>query len=84
MDLLYACWKLRDAVNDYAAMLREGNDEEAAKELRFVRKLVSRFGDEVRTRRMDSAFFAGELDEKSGERNIRYPWEELAPARTKE
>ncbi len=79
MELLYACWTLKKAANEYAALRREGNEQEAAKELRFMRKIVSRFGQEVKDNRMDSAFFEGELDAKTGERNVIYPWQELAP-----
>lgn len=73
MDLLYACRRIKDAAEEYASFLRDGNDQEAASSLRRIRKLVSCFGDDVKQGRMDSVFFAGELDAKAGEHNVQYP-----------
>lgn len=72
MEIVYACWRLKDLCDEYKSFLLEENEAGADKALKKIRELVAEFGETTRRKRMDSAFFAGELDGKIGERNVQY------------
>jgi len=73
VEIVYACWRLNGAADEYAASLREGDEAEAKVSLKRLRKIVAELSNEVKHDRMDGAFFAGELDAKAGENKVLYP-----------
>ena len=72
MDIQYICWKMEDLCKQYRRQL-EDDDPKAVETLTEIQELTVALSADVRKARMDSAFFSGELDEKTGERNVRYP-----------
>lgn len=73
MEIATACQAIKNAANEYAEFLGDGNTQEAENSLKRIRKFISLLGSDVKYGRMDGAFFAGELDGKHGERNVIYP-----------
>ena len=72
MNILYTCWRLRDLLEEYIEFCESGNETEASNSLKRIRKTVGALVNDVKAERMDSAFFAGELDGKLGEKDVQY------------
>ena len=72
MEAVYVCEKIKKLCADYKDAINCGQAKEAESDLNSLKGLIAEFQQEKK-QNFDSAFFAGELDCRTGDKDAQYP-----------